>query len=60
MADTRTINGHTYTRFYAWFPTRMHNNELVWFEYYYMRPDRNGQGILLSSNSYQLELTNLG
>jgi hypothetical protein len=50
-----TVNGVTYTKFYAWLPTRMRSGELVWLAPYYMRPDRNGQGVLLSFDEYLID-----
>ena len=48
MHRTFTTNGRTYTEWFAWWPRRMASGEWVWMTFYYMRPDRNGVGILLS------------
>ena len=43
-----TCNGRTYTRFYAFWPTRTTSGSLVWLAAYYIRPEYNGQGLVLS------------
>ena len=45
-------NGRTYNRFFAWLPTRMESGCWVWLAYYWMRPDRNGRGLLLNKSEY--------
>jgi hypothetical protein len=57
MRKIYTVNDRTYTRFYAWLPQRMRSGALVWLEYYYMRPDANGQGLLLAHSEYLLEVS---
>jgi hypothetical protein len=57
MSKIYTVNDCTYTRFYAWLPTRMRSGELVWFAHYYMRPDRHGQGLLLSQEDFILDIS---
>ena len=51
----QTINGHTYTKRWAYWPTRTGKGELVWMEYYYMRPGRDGTGVILSHDDFILE-----
>ena len=53
---TVTVNGQTYTRWFAWLPRRVTSGELVWWELYYMRPNQNGEGILLSKDEWILEI----
>lgn len=55
MTNIRTVNGRTYTRKFAWLPIRTVHKELLWFTHYYLRPDRNGQGIVLSFEDFILE-----
>ena len=48
--------GHrAYTRFFAWLPQRLSNGDRVWLTYYYLRPDHNGQGLLLSWSAVRAE-----
>lgn len=42
------VGGQTYSRWFAWLPRRLSNGDRVWLTYYYLRPDGNGQGLLLS------------
>ena len=51
----QTINGRTYTKRWAYWPTRTGKGELVWMEYYYMRPGRDGTGVILSHDDFILE-----
>jgi len=44
---------HSYHRLFAWLPTRMRSGRVVWLRYYYMRPDSNGWGLLLSQQERQ-------
>lgn len=57
MTTVKTINGHTYTEFYAWLPSRMSSGMLVWLGAYYIRPGRNGLGVVLSRDEYLREIT---
>jgi hypothetical protein len=41
-------NGRSYTQFWAWFPIRTTKGQLLWFCRYYIRPQHNGEGIVLS------------
>lgn len=50
-----TLNQRTYTRQFALLPTRMSSGQRVWFDYYYIRPDYQGQGVLLSLTEFLLE-----
>ena len=43
-----TRNHRTYTRFWAFWPTRTTSGDLVWLADYYIRPGSNGQGLVLS------------
>jgi hypothetical protein len=54
--ESRTINGRTYTRKFAWLPVRTTADELVWLDHYYIRPGRNGLGIVLTWNDLQIDL----
>jgi len=45
----------TYHRTFAWLPTRMTSGRFLWFAHYYIRPNSNGEGILLSHTEYLLE-----
>jgi hypothetical protein len=54
--QSRTVNGRSYTRRYAWLPVRTRAGELVWLAHYYIRPDRAGQGVVLSQFDFQLEM----
>lgn len=56
MHRTLTVNQRTYTQWFAWFPKRMRSGQLVWLRTYYMRPDRNGQGLLLSQKELLFDL----
>lgn len=42
-------NGRNYTEFFAWWPSRMTSGRWVWFNFYYLRPNSNGQGVLVSA-----------
>ena len=44
----REYFGQGYTEFFAWWPRRMTSGRWIWLDTFYLRPDRNGQGILLS------------
>lgn len=48
MPTVITVNGRTYTKFWALWPCRSSSGRLIWFDYYYMRPDRNGHGVILT------------
>jgi hypothetical protein len=52
MLAVTTHQGRTYHRFFAWVPTRMRSGRLVWLCHYYMRPDSNGWGLLLTRREY--------
>lgn len=54
--ESRTLNGRTYTRKFAWYPVRSTAGQLLWLVHYYIRPDRNGEGVLLSGFDLQLEM----
>ena len=43
-----SAHGRDYTEFFAWWPRKMTSGTWVWLDPFYMRPDRNGQGVLLS------------
>jgi len=47
--------GQNYTQFFAWLPKRMSSGHWVWLDPYFIRPDRNGQGILLSFEEVRRE-----
>ena len=47
--------GQRYTQFFAWLPKRMSSGSWVWLEPYFIRPDRNGTGIVLSFEEVRLE-----
>ena len=49
-------NGVTYTERFAWLPTRVTSGRLVWLRYYYMRPNSNGEGVLLDRMEYLYEI----
>ena len=51
-----TVNGRTYTRLFAWLPERSFEGELIWLTHYYMRPDRHGQGHILTWEDFQREI----
>ncbi len=55
MRTTVTVNNRTYSQLFAYWPTRTSRGQLIWLEHYYMRPDRNGQGIILSKVDWILE-----
>jgi hypothetical protein len=55
MTALTSPNGRTYSRLYAWIPTRMTSGRRVWFDYYYIRPNHLGEGILLNQQEYQLD-----
>lgn len=46
---------YNYHRTFAWIPTRMDSERLVWLTHYYIRPSSNGVGILLTKLEYILE-----
>lgn len=50
-----TVNDRSYNRYWAWWPVRVSKGDLVWFEHYYMRPDRNGQGLLLTRDQWLVD-----
>jgi len=54
---TITANGRTYTPKFAWLPTRTDQRELVWLVYYYISPDRNGNGRILSRFDFLKEMS---
>jgi len=47
--------GQHYTEFFAWWPTRMTSGQWVWLDPYFLRPDRNGVGVLLSFEEVRRE-----
>jgi hypothetical protein len=55
MTAVTSPNGRTYSRLYAWIPTRMSSGLHVWLDYYYIRPDYLGQGVLLNQQEYLLD-----
>jgi hypothetical protein len=55
MTAVTSPNGRTYSRLYAWIPTRMSSGLHVWLDYYYIRPDHLGQGVLLNQQEYLLD-----
>lgn len=50
-----TVNDRNYNRYWAWWPVRVSTGDLIWFEHYYMRPDRNGQGLLLTRDQWLVD-----
>jgi len=55
-----TRNGRNYTQFYAWYPVRTTLGRWIWFENYYIRPDRYFQGRLLSESEFRQEIITPG
>lgn len=51
-----TVNGQTYTKFYAWLPTKSTVEGWIWFDYYYLRPDRYFEGRVLNREEFLLEI----
>ncbi len=47
--------GQHYTEFFAWLPKRMSSGAWVWLDPYFIRPDRNGVGVLLSFEEVRQE-----
>jgi len=47
--------GQRYTEFFAWLPKRMSSGHWVWLDVYFIRPDRNGSGVLLSFEEVRRE-----
>jgi len=47
--------GSNYTEFFAWWPTRMTSGAWVWLDPYFIRPDHNGHGVVLSFEEVRLE-----
>lgn len=45
-----------YTKFFAVFPRRMTSGSWVFLGWYYITPDPNGQGVLLSHREYLEEI----
>lgn len=46
---------YSYHQTFAWLPTRMDSGAWVWLNPYYIRPNTNGEGVLLSRMEYILE-----
>ena len=44
-----------YHKTFAWLPTRMSSGALIWLNHYYIRPDHNGEGVLLTRMEQLLE-----
>lgn len=43
-----TYQGRNYTEFWAWLPIRTRSGQRIWMDYYYLRPNRWGMGVILS------------
>jgi hypothetical protein len=50
-----TINGRNYTELWAWLPVKTTRGERLWMTRYYIRPGRNGEGIILSQWDLMLD-----
>jgi hypothetical protein len=50
-----TYNRRNYTGFWAWFPVRTSKGRLLWLQRYYIRPEHNGQGVVLSHRDMLLD-----
>lgn len=50
-----THNHCNYTEFWAWFPTRTTQGQLIWMTRYYIRPGPNGLGLVLSHRDMLLD-----
>ena len=46
---------YTGTRRWAWFPQRSDSGLLVWFDYYWIVPNSNGEGRVLTNLEYLRE-----